>query len=100
MKEKFNQGIDVHAETAKLHRSNTAEHEVNDEQARKLAKQFTYSLLYGAGRQTMTQIMEKTIHSIKNADVVALIDEYYQLYPELHEFLVENTDRSPLHNHI
>ena len=96
LKEQFNRGIDVHAETAKLLRRNTAEHEVNDEQARKLAKQFTYSLLYGAGRQTMTQIMEKTIHSITNADVVALIDEFYQLYPELLAFLEERADSSQL----
>src|SRR5699024_12158810 len=70
LKEQFNRGIDVHAETAKLLLRNTAEHEVNDEQARKLAMQFTYSLLYASDSQIMTHIMQKTIHSITHACVV------------------------------
>jgi len=94
--EQFNQGIDVHAETAKLLRGSMAGHGVNDEQARKLAKQFTYSLLYGAGAQTIVKNMQKVSHSITNADVVALIDEFYELYPELQVFLKERASSPKL----
>lgn len=92
LKEQFNRGIDVHAVTAKLLRRNMTTHEVSDGQARQLAKQFTYSLLYGAGRQTITKNMQKTFHSITNAEVVALIDEFYEMYPELLVFLEERAD--------
>lgn len=96
LKEQFYRGIDVHAETAKLLHRNMSKPEVNDEQARQLAKQFTYSLLYGAGRQTITKNMQKVFHSITNADVVALIGEFYELYPELLVFLEERADSPKL----
>lgn len=96
LKKQFNRGIDIHAKTAKLFRDNIAGHEVNDEQARQLAKQFTYSLLYGAGRQTITKNMQKVFDGITNADVVAWIDEFYELYPELLVFLEERAESSKL----
>src|SRR5699024_6943652 len=96
LKEQFYRGIDVHAETAKLLHRNMFKHEVNDEQARQLAKQFTYSLLYGAGRQTITKNMQKVFHSITNADVSVLVDEFYGLYPELLVFLEERADSTKL----
>lgn len=96
LKEQFIQGIDVHAKTAKLLRGNIAGHEVDDEKARKLAKQFIYSLLYGASRQRILKNMQKAFYNITNADVAASIDEFYELYPELLVFLEERADSSKL----
>lgn len=94
--EQFNQEMDIHAETAKLISKSLGSHDINKEQTRKLAKQFSYSLLYGAGTQTIVKNMRKIFHSVTSADVVALMDEFYQKYPELLCFLHERGEDEKL----
>src|SRR5690625_5177280 len=48
--EQFNDGEDIHYETAKLIQTKMNRHGVKDEQARELAKRYTYSFLYEIGR--------------------------------------------------
>jgi len=92
----FNQGVDVHAETAELIHQSLGGQSLNEEQARKLAKQFAYSLLYGAGTQTITKRMQKGFPNVTNADVVLLTDAFYEKYPELLCFLNERGDDEKL----
>lgn len=94
--QQFNKGIDVHAETAKLIRDSFDGHDINQEQSRKIAKIFTYSLLYGAGTQTIAKNMRKTFYNVTSADVATLTDAFYQRYPELQCFLYERGENEKL----
>lgn len=94
--EQFHKGIDVHAETAKLIRKSFGSHDINEDQSRKLAKQFAYSLLYGAGKRTIAKNMRKTFYDVTSADVDALTDAFYQKYPELLRFLLDRGEDEKL----
>src|SRR5699024_9248808 len=92
----FSQGIDVHAETVKLIRQCLNDHDLREGQARKLAKQFSYSLLYGAGVKTITKNMQKAFPEVTNDDVMSLIKMFYEKYPELLRFLLERGEDEKL----
>lgn len=92
----FNQGVDVHDETAKLIRQSLDDQTLTERQARQLAKQFTFSLLYGAGTQTITKNMQKACLDVRNADVVTLTNVFYEKYPELLRFLLERGEDEQL----
>jgi len=94
--QQFNQEVDVHAETAKLIRKNLGSHEISKDESRKLAKHFTYSLLYGAGTFTIAKNMRKTFSDVTSADVGVLKDAFYQKYPELLRFLFERGEDEKL----
>lgn len=87
--EQFTNGIDVHAETAKLIRKSLDSYDINEDRSRMLAKQFTYSLLYGASKQTISKNMRKKFYDVTSADVDAVTGTFYQKYPELLSFLLE-----------
>lgn len=92
----FNQGVDVHDETAKLIRQSLDDQTLTERQARQLAKQFTFSLLYGAGTQTITKNMQKSCLDVRNADVFTLTNVFYEKYPELLRFLLERGEDEQL----
>lgn len=87
--QRFNDGKDIHYETAKLIRNQMNHHEVDDEQARGLAKRYTYSFLYGAGVKTIQRSLQKVYKDITSADVVTINDAFIQQYPEIQSFLLE-----------
>lgn len=94
--QQFDKEIDVHAETTKLIRNSLDSRDINQELSRKLAKQFTYSLLYGAGTEAIRKNMRKTFHDVTSAEVVTLTEMFYQRYPELQRFLQERAEREKL----
>src|SRR5690625_1330990 len=87
--ERFNAGEDIHNETAKLIQNQMSRHEADDEQARELAKRYTYSFLYGAGVKTIQKSLQKMFKGITSADVVTINDAFIQQYPEIQSFLLE-----------
>ncbi|WP_368652830.1 DNA polymerase [Ornithinibacillus sp. 4-3] len=87
--QRFNAGEDIHYETAKLIQSKMNRHKVADEQARELAKRYTYSFLYGAGVKTIQKSLQKVFKGITSADVVTINDAFIQQYPEIQSFLLE-----------
>lgn len=87
--QRFNAGEDIHYETAKLLQSKMNRHKVADEQARELAKRYTYSFLYGAGVKTIQRSLQKVYKDITSADVVTINDAFIQQYPEIQSFLLE-----------
>lgn len=89
MIQRFNAGEDIHYETAKLIQSKMNRHKVADEQARELAKRYTYSFLYGAGVKTIQKSLQKVFKGITSADVVTINDAFIQQYPEIQSFLLE-----------
>jgi DNA polymerase I-like protein with 3'-5' exonuclease and polymerase domains len=86
---KFNAGRDIHHETAQLIQKSINSHALDDEQARELAKRYTYSFLYGAGVKTIQKSLQKVFKSITSADVVTINDAFIQQYPEIQNFLHE-----------
>lgn len=87
--QRFNDGKDIHYETAKLIRNQMNHHEVDDEQARELAKRYTYSFLYGAGVKTIQKSLQKVFNGITSANVATINDAFIQQYPEIQSFLLE-----------
>lgn len=87
--QRFNNGKDIHYETAKLIRNQMNHHEVDDEQARGLAKRYTYSFLYGGGTKSIQKSLQKVFKGITSADVVTINDAFIQQYPEIQSFLLE-----------
>ena len=87
--QRFNAGEDIHYETAKLIRNQMNHHEVDDEQARELAKRYTYSFLYGAGVKTIQKSLQKVFKGITSADVVTINDAFIQQYPEIQSFYLK-----------
>lgn len=87
--QRFNDGKDIHYETAKLIQNKMNRHEVDDEQARELAKRYTYSFLYGAGVKTNQKSLQKVFNGITSADVATINDAFIQQYPEIQSFLLE-----------
>src|SRR5699024_7225424 len=59
------------------------------EQARELAKRYTYSFLYGAGVKTIQKSLQKVFIDITSADVVTINDAFIQQYPEIQNFILE-----------
>jgi len=92
---KFNAGRDIHQETAQLIQKSINSHALDDEQARELAKRYTYSFLYGAGVKSIQKSLQKVFKSITSADVVTINDAFIQQYPEIQRFLLEreNSER-------
>lgn len=86
---RFNAGKDLHYETAKLIQNKMSRYEVKDEQARELAKRYTYSFLYGAGVKTIQKNLQKVFKDITHADVVTINNAFIQQYPEIQRFLLE-----------
>lgn len=86
---KFYKGIDVLTEIADMIRSSFDSHDITENQLRELAKKFTYSLLYGAGKQTIAKNMRKIFHHVTSVEVGRLIAVFYDTYPELQHFLSE-----------
>jgi len=87
--QQFNAGEDIHYETAKLIQSKMNRHKVDDEQARELAKRYTYSFLYGAGVKTIQRSLQKVYKDITSAEVVTINNTFIQQYPEIQKFLLE-----------
>lgn len=92
----FNQGVDVHEETAKLIRQSFDVQTLTGKQVRKLVKQFTYSFLYGAGTQTISKNMQKGYLDVKSSGVDSLISAFNEKYPEVLSFLLERGDDEKL----
>lgn len=92
----FNQGVDVHAETADLIRDSLDSIDINEEQSRKLAKRFTYTLLYGAGTKTIRKNIRNVSHDVTSANVVSLTNVFHENYPELLRFLLERGEDEQL----
>ncbi len=85
--EQFNKGSDVHSETSKLIRSKVTNLQVDDETIREVAKVFTFSQLYGAGLNTITENSRKECNVITHTDVKKITAVFDQTYPELKNFL-------------
>lgn len=94
--QRFCDGEDIHYETATLIRNKMNRHEVKDEQARELAKRYTYSFLYGAGVKTIQRSLQKVFKDITSADVVTINDVFIQQYPEIQRFLLEKESSESL----
>lgn len=87
--EKFNNGEDIHQETAGLIKKEISSgYVVDDETARELAKRYTYSLLYGASVRTVTDNLQKILPQVMTLNVVNINEAFKQRYPELDDFLV------------
>lgn len=93
---KFQKGIDVLTEIADMVRYTLDSHDITGEQLRKLAKEFTYSLAYGSGIQTITKNMRKIFPHVTSGDVDRLIAVFYDTYPELQQFLTERGESEKL----
>lgn len=87
--QRFNDGKDIHYETAKLIRNQMNHHEVDDEQARELAKRYTYSFLYGAGVKIIQKSLQKVFNDITSANVATINEAFTQQYPEIQSFLLQ-----------
>src|SRR5699024_4194187 len=94
--ERFNVGKHIHSETAKLIQNKINNLAVKDEQARELAKRYTYSFLYGAGVKTIQKSLQKVFIDITSADVVTINDAFIQQYPEIQKFLLERENSESL----
>src|SRR5699024_10359437 len=93
---KFQKGIDVLTEIADMVCCTLDSHDITGEQLRKLAKEFTYSLAYGSGIQTITKNMRKIVPHVTSVDVDRLIAVFYDTYPELQQFLNERGESEKL----
>ncbi|MEI3610451.1 DNA polymerase [Pseudogracilibacillus sp. SO10305] len=87
--QKIQKGIDVLTEISDMIRYIFDSHDITGKQLRKLAKEFTYSLAYGSGIQTITKKMRKIFPHVTSVEVDRLRAVFYDTYPELQHFLNE-----------
>lgn len=89
MMAKFLMGQDAHKETADLIQeilsSGTA---IDSGLARDIAKNYVFSMLYGASTNTIANNLRKVYPTITTADVIEIKDRFNRNFPEIEQFLL------------
>ena len=81
----FNQGLDIHSETAKKVFN---AHQVSDDERRK-AKAVNFGIIYGIGAFSLSEDINST-----RAEAQQFIDRYFEIYPEIDLFMKAQIDHA------
>lgn len=89
MLEEFEAGRDIYNEVAQLIQEVLSKSDYTDgEVTRTLAKKYVFSMIYGAGKQTILDKL-RSVYPITTADVTKIGAKFNSRYPEIQKFLLE-----------
>lgn len=92
----FANNEDLHAYTGRMIIDVLGTLDIDPSKSRKLGKGFAYSVLYGAGNQTVQKSFQKQNVNVSLADVTRLKDGFYSLFPEIKQFVEKQSSEGKL----